>query len=60
LNAFHIAAYKGHSDFINEIMKYVPASVRSEPPIFNHMVVKEFATEVFKDIRSDAIQLKKF
>ena len=45
LNAFHIAAYKGHSDFINEIMKYVPASVRSEPPIFNHLVVKEFATE---------------
>lgn len=45
LNAFHIAAYKGHSDFIMEIMKYVPASVRSEPPIFNHLVVKEFSTE---------------
>ncbi|KAL3075605.1 hypothetical protein niasHT_034972 [Heterodera trifolii] len=45
LNAFHIAAYKGHSDFINEMIKCVPASVRSEPPMFNHLVVKEFATE---------------
>uniref|UniRef100_A0A914GWL2 Ion transport domain-containing protein n=1 Tax=Globodera rostochiensis TaxID=31243 RepID=A0A914GWL2_GLORO len=45
LNAFHIAAYKGHSDFINEMIKCVPASVRSEPPMFNHLVMKEFATE---------------
>uniref|UniRef100_A0A1I8AYC2 ANK_REP_REGION domain-containing protein n=1 Tax=Meloidogyne hapla TaxID=6305 RepID=A0A1I8AYC2_MELHA len=46
LNAFHVAAYKGHSDFINEMIKHIPASVRSEPPTFNHFVVKEFATEV--------------
>lgn len=45
LNAFHVAAYKGHSDFINEMIKHIQASVRSEPPTFNHFVVKEFATE---------------
>ncbi|VDL67399.1 unnamed protein product, partial [Nippostrongylus brasiliensis] len=45
LNALHIAAYYGNSDFVNEMLKSVPASVRSEPPIYNHHVVKEFATE---------------
>ncbi|TKR72642.1 hypothetical protein L596_020059 [Steinernema carpocapsae] len=45
LNALHIAAYYGKSDFVNEMLKHVPASVRSEPPIYNHHVVKEFATE---------------
>ena len=45
LNALHIAAYYGNSDFVNEMLKHVPASVRSEPPIYNHLVVKEFATE---------------
>lgn len=28
------------------MLKHVPASVRSEPPLYNHLVVKEFATEV--------------
>lgn len=46
LNALHIAAYYGNSDFVNEMLKSVPASIRSEPPIYNHHVVKEFATEV--------------
>lgn len=46
LNALHIAAYYGNSDFVNEMLKHVPASIRSEPPIYNHHVVKEFATEV--------------
>ncbi len=41
----HVAAYYGQSDFVNEMLKYVPASARSEPPIYNHLVVKEFATE---------------
>ncbi|PAV85627.1 hypothetical protein WR25_08242 isoform C [Diploscapter pachys] len=45
LNALHIAAYYGNSDFVNEMLKHVPASIRSEPPIYNHHVVKEFATE---------------
>ncbi|EYC30062.1 hypothetical protein Y032_0005g2426 [Ancylostoma ceylanicum] len=45
LNALHIAAYYGNSDFVNEMLKSVPASIRSEPPIYNHHVVKEFATE---------------
>ncbi|CAJ0941647.1 unnamed protein product, partial [Mesorhabditis belari] len=45
LNALHIAAYYGNSDFVNEMLKHVPASIRSEPPIYNHLVVKEFATE---------------
>ncbi|KAK5981003.1 putative Ion channel nompc, partial [Trichostrongylus colubriformis] len=45
LNAMHIAAYYGNSDFVNEMLKSVPASIRSEPPIYNHHVVKEFATE---------------
>lgn len=27
------------------MLRHVPASVRSEPPIYNHLVVKEFATE---------------
>ncbi|CAD5209581.1 unnamed protein product [Bursaphelenchus xylophilus] len=45
LNALHIAAYYGNSDFINEMLRHVPASIRSEPPIYNHLVVKEFATE---------------
>ncbi|GMR55555.1 hypothetical protein PMAYCL1PPCAC_25750, partial [Pristionchus mayeri] len=45
LNALHIAAYYGNSDFIIEMVKHVPAQVRSEPPIYNHYVVKEFATE---------------
>ncbi|KIH52759.1 ankyrin repeat protein [Ancylostoma duodenale] len=54
LNALHIAAYYGNSDFVNEMLKSVPASIRSEPPIYNHHVVKEFATEVrrlFRDCR---------
>ncbi|CAG9537301.1 unnamed protein product [Cercopithifilaria johnstoni] len=45
LNALHIAAYYGNSDFVMEMLKYVPASLRSEPPIYNHHVVKEFASE---------------
>uniref|UniRef100_A0A1I7V877 ANK_REP_REGION domain-containing protein n=4 Tax=Loa loa TaxID=7209 RepID=A0A1I7V877_LOALO len=45
LNALHIAAYYGNSDFVMEMLKHVPASLRSEPPIYNHYVVKEFATE---------------
>ncbi|VDN17895.1 unnamed protein product [Gongylonema pulchrum] len=45
LNALHIAAYYGNSDFVMEMLKHVPASSRSEPPIYNHYVVKEFATE---------------
>uniref|UniRef100_A0A7E4VBG3 Ion_trans domain-containing protein n=1 Tax=Panagrellus redivivus TaxID=6233 RepID=A0A7E4VBG3_PANRE len=45
LNALHIAAYYGNSDFVNEMVKSIPASVRSEPPMYNHLVVKEFATE---------------
>ncbi|KAI1722541.1 ankyrin repeats (3 copies) domain-containing protein [Ditylenchus destructor] len=45
LNAMHIAAFHGKSDFVIEMLKHVPASVRSEPPIFNHFVVKEFSTE---------------
>ncbi|VBB32268.1 unnamed protein product [Acanthocheilonema viteae] len=45
LNALHIAAYYGNSDFVMEMLKYVPANLRSEPPIYNHYVVKEFATE---------------
>uniref|UniRef100_A0A914VBG1 Uncharacterized protein n=1 Tax=Plectus sambesii TaxID=2011161 RepID=A0A914VBG1_9BILA len=45
LNAMHIAAYYGQSDFISEMLSYVPASCRSEPPIYNHLVVKELATE---------------
>ncbi|KJH52965.1 ankyrin repeat protein [Dictyocaulus viviparus] len=45
LNALHIAAYYGNSDFVNEMLKSVPASIRSEPPLYNHHVVKEFATE---------------
>lgn len=48
LNALHIAAYYGNSDFVLEMLKHVPASSRSEPPIYNHYVVKEFATEVRK------------
>jgi len=28
------------------MIKHIQASVRSEPPTFNHFVVKEFATEV--------------
>ncbi|CAJ0580832.1 unnamed protein product, partial [Mesorhabditis spiculigera] len=36
---------EGNSDFVNEMLKHVPASIRSEPPIYNHLVVKEFATE---------------
>lgn len=42
----HIAAFNGQSDFVNEMLINVPASVRSETPIYNHLVVKEFATEV--------------
>ncbi|GMR55550.1 hypothetical protein PMAYCL1PPCAC_25745, partial [Pristionchus mayeri] len=45
LNALHIAVYYGNSDFIIEMVKHVPAQVRSEPPIYNHYVVKEFATK---------------
>ncbi|CAB3407274.1 unnamed protein product [Caenorhabditis bovis] len=45
LNALHIAAYYGNSDFVNEMLKHVPASIRSEPPIYNHHVNKEFSTE---------------
>ncbi|CAJ0592923.1 unnamed protein product [Cylicocyclus nassatus] len=45
LNAMHIAAYYGNTDFVMEMLKSVPATVRSEPPIYNHHVVKEFATE---------------
>lgn len=45
LNALHIAAYYGNSDFVSEMLKNVPASVRSEPPIYNHLVVKEFSQE---------------
>ncbi|KAI6212728.1 CBR-TRP-4 protein [Aphelenchoides besseyi] len=45
LNPFHIAAYYGNSDFCSEMLKHVPPSVRSEPPVYNHLVVKEFATE---------------
>lgn len=45
LNALHIAAYYGNSDFIIEMLKHVPASIRSEPPVYNHHVVKEFANE---------------
>jgi ankyrin repeat protein len=45
LNALHIASYYGNSDFVSEMLKHVPASVRSEPPIYNHLVVKEFAME---------------
>lgn len=51
LNALHIAAYYGNSDFVNEMLKSVPASIRSEPPIYNHHVVKEFATEVLCSIQ---------
>lgn len=47
LNALHIAAYYGNSDFVSEMLKHVPASVRSEPPIYNHLVVKEFARKFF-------------
>ncbi|CEF67649.1 No mechanoreceptor potential C [Strongyloides ratti] len=45
LNALHIAAYYGNTDFVIAMLKKVPANVRSEPPIYNHLVVKEFATE---------------
>ncbi|KAK6105831.1 Ankyrin repeats (3 copies) family protein [Brugia pahangi] len=45
LNALHIAAFYGNSDFVMEMLKRVPANLRSEPPIYNHYVVKEFATE---------------
>ncbi|CAI5438376.1 unnamed protein product [Caenorhabditis angaria] len=45
LNALHIAAYYGNSDFVNEMVKHVPATIRSEPPIYNHHVNKEFSTE---------------
>jgi hypothetical protein len=41
-----VAAYHGQSDFIIEMLKQVPASVRSEPPTYNQFVGKEFATEV--------------
>ncbi len=47
-NAMHIAAYYGQSDFVSEMLAYVPASCRSEPPIYNHLVVKELATEVLQ------------
>lgn len=46
LNALHIAAFYGNSDFVNEMLKHVQATVRSEPPIYNHHVNKEFSTEV--------------
>lgn len=42
----HVAAYYGQSDFVSEMLSYVPASCRSEPPVYNHLVVKELATEV--------------
>ncbi|PIC53240.1 hypothetical protein B9Z55_003026 [Caenorhabditis nigoni] len=45
LNALHIAAFYGNSDFVNEMLKHVQATVRSEPPIYNHHVNKEFSTE---------------
>uniref|UniRef100_A0A0K0F903 ANK_REP_REGION domain-containing protein n=1 Tax=Strongyloides venezuelensis TaxID=75913 RepID=A0A0K0F903_STRVS len=45
LNALHIAAYYGNTDFVIAMLKKVPANVRSEPPIYNHLVVKEFSTE---------------
>ncbi|VDK70526.1 unnamed protein product, partial [Litomosoides sigmodontis] len=45
LNALHIAAYYGKSDFVMEMLKSIPGNLRSEPPIYNHYVVKEFANE---------------
>ncbi|VDM95657.1 unnamed protein product, partial [Thelazia callipaeda] len=45
LNALHIAAYYGNSDFVMEMLKHVQPNLRSEPPIYNHYMVKEFATE---------------
>ncbi|VDD86933.1 unnamed protein product [Enterobius vermicularis] len=45
LNALHIAAFYGNAEFVIEMLKHIPASSRSEPPVYNHFVVKEFATE---------------
>uniref|UniRef100_A0A158PNG3 ANK_REP_REGION domain-containing protein n=1 Tax=Anisakis simplex TaxID=6269 RepID=A0A158PNG3_ANISI len=45
LNALHIAAYYGNTEFVLEMLKHIPANSRSEPPIYNHHVMKEFATE---------------
>uniref|UniRef100_A0AC35TT07 ANK_REP_REGION domain-containing protein n=1 Tax=Rhabditophanes sp. KR3021 TaxID=114890 RepID=A0AC35TT07_9BILA len=45
LNALHVAAYYGNIEFVNSMLMHISANQRSEPPLYNHLVVKEFATE---------------